>query len=82
LWFTDFTIAISSGEVRINTQGIGKMKMHTVNPRYLSHLQEEDDKVDDGEGPIKLNILIQNIKKNFHHLQITDKITLRIVAIL
>jgi hypothetical protein len=57
-----------SGEVQISTQETGKMKMHTANPRYQSHLQGEDDEVDDGEGPNKLSIVIQNIKKNFHHL--------------
>jgi hypothetical protein len=77
----NFLIDNSSGEVQISIQGIGKMKVHTVNPRYLSHLQE-DVKVGDGEGPIRQNILIQNNKKNFHHLQITDKKTLKIVAVL
>lgn len=56
------------GEVPISTQEIGKMKMHTANPRYLPCLQGEDDEVDDEEGPVKLNSVIQNIKKIFHHL--------------
>jgi hypothetical protein len=42
--------------------------MHTANPRYLRCLQGEDDEVDDGEGPVNLNIVIQKIKKSFHHL--------------
>jgi len=64
----NFAVDNFSGEVPISTQEIGKMKMHTVNLRCLSHLQGEDDEVDDGVGPIKFEILIQNIKKNFHHL--------------
>jgi len=44
------------------------MKMRTANPRYQPKLQGEDDAVDDGEGPNKFSIMIQNIKKNFHLL--------------
>jgi hypothetical protein len=69
-----------SGEVPISTQETGKMKMHTANPRYPPHLQGGDDEVDDGEGPNKLSIMIQNIKKNFHRLSITGKM-LRVVTI-
>lgn len=68
LWFIKFANAVFSGEVPISTQETGKMKMHTANPRYASSLQGEDDEVDDGEGPVKLNIVIQNIKKSFRHL--------------
>jgi len=42
--------------------------MHTANRRYQPKLQGEDDVVDEGEGPNKFSIMIQNIKKNFHLL--------------
>jgi hypothetical protein len=44
------------------------MKMRTANPSYQPHLQGEDDEVDEEEGPKKLSIMIQIIKKNFHLL--------------
>jgi hypothetical protein len=68
LWSIKFAIAAFSGEVPISTQETGKMKMRTANPRDVPSLQGEDGEVGDGEGPIKLSTVIQNIKKSFHHL--------------